>query len=288
MRSALILGLVAAAGVVLTARQSAPAAKPPDVSVKAVVAAASKYVDEYAKRLAVIVGDETYIQEQYASETQPPEKTRLMKGEIWVTFLPADRTWIAVHDIAEVDGEKVTDRPELQALLAKSSTQSVAAQVENRNGRYNLGSRPRTMNEPTLALLVLDKRRVPSMEFKRESVDIVNGTTLVTLSFTEREPSLVRDESGKAWVAKGSMVIEAGSGLVRQTRISFARKPTFTELTTTYTFEPRLKLWLPSLFTERYDSEVYGLKEIVKTRATYSNYRQFESFGRIRGGGGNE
>src|SRR5580765_4520008 len=138
MRSGVILGLGLAAGAVLSAQSAPPAANPPDLSVKAVVAAASKYVDEYATRLAVIVGDETYIQEQYASEGLPPEKTRLMKGEIWVAFLPADRTWIAVHDVAEVDGEKVTDRPELQSLLAKASTHSVAEQVANRNGRYNL------------------------------------------------------------------------------------------------------------------------------------------------------
>src|SRR5262245_32879991 len=288
MRPGLILSLVLAAGVVLAAQTVPPAARPPETSVKAVVAAASKYVDEYAARLAVIGGDETYVQEQYASETQPPVKTRLMRGEILVSFLPADRTWIAVHDIAEVDGEKVTDRVALQQLLSKSETQSVAEQVANRNARYNLGTRFRNLNEPTLALLVLDTRRVSNIEFKRERVDTADGVTLVTLSFAERQPSLVKNESNRFLTARGSFVVEAGSGIVRQSQISFREKPEYTELNTFYALEPRLKVWLPKLFTEQYDSVPYGLREIVKTRATYSNYRQFESFGRIRGGGGYE
>jgi hypothetical protein len=281
MRAVLIAGLALAAGVTL-AGQSGPA-KPPNTSIKAVVAAASKYVDEYARKLAIVVGDEVYIQEQFESSGLPPSRTRMIRGEIWVTFLPADRTWMAVHDVAEVDGEKVIDRLALRELLAKSATHSVLEQVADRNGRYNLGRRARNLNEPTLALLLLDKR-VSSVEFKRELVEVVDGATLVTVSFVERDPSLVRNQNGRFITARGSMLIEAATGLVRQTVISFKEKPEFSELKTVFAYEPRLKMWLPSVFTELYESEPDGLKEIIKTRATYTNYRQFESFGRIRGG----
>jgi len=172
----------------------------------------------------------------------------------------------------------------LRDLLAKASTHSVLEQVANHNGRYNLGRRARNLNEPTLALLLLDKQRVSSVEFKRELVETVDGVTLVTLSFAERTPSLVKNQGNRFITARGSVLVEAATGLVRQTVISFKEKPEFSELKTVFAFEPRLKMWLPSLFTELYESEPQGLKEIIKTRAVYSNYRQFESFGRIRGG----
>jgi hypothetical protein len=72
---------------------------------------------------------------------------------------------------------------------------------------------------------------------------------------------------------------------VRATHIAFKDGIITAELTTRYRPEPRLELWVPASFTERYEGAPEGLKEIDTGRATYSNYRRFEVLGRIKGGG---
>ena len=51
---------------------------------------------------------------------------------------------------------------------------------------------------------------------------------------------------------------------------------------TTYVLDPRLELWLPSVFTERYEGTLQGQKEIDTGRAQYSNFKRYETSGRIK------
>jgi hypothetical protein len=53
-------------------------------------------------------------------------------------------------------------------------------------------------------------------------------------------------------------------------------------LTTDYARDPKIGLWLPATFGERYDSVTPDGTEIVFGRATYTNYRRFEVNARIR------
>jgi hypothetical protein len=200
--SAIALGVaVALAGAVTAQSGAAPPANPPDTSPKAVVAAASRYLEEYTTKLAYVVADETYMQETFASEGVRTA-SRLMKGELFLTFLKADRAWIAVHDVAEVDGEPVPDRQALQMLIARGATSSVVAEVARQNARWNLGRIERNFNEPTLALMVLDKERAGNFNFARKAVETVDGVTLVTLTFTERgRPTIVSSRSRRPPVA---------------------------------------------------------------------------------------
>jgi hypothetical protein len=275
-------GLVWAAGVgdiAITATQTPTRV---DVSARAVVSALSRYVAAYQQQFALLVADEEYTQELHTVDGAT--RTRLMRGELFLTYLEADGAWTAVHDFSEVDGMALDDREDLRSLLGAGSMTSIARRLVDRNARFNLGSVTRNFNEPTLALQVANARRVSSFRFSVEAVDRSDPAgPVVTLTFRERDrPTLVRSARGEPIYARGSLVVEAASGRVRQTHIIFDDAPVLAELQTAYAAEPRLGLWVPSTWTERYSrSEGLG-REIVTGRSTYSNYRRFEVTGRIK------
>jgi len=205
-----------------------------DLSPKALVAAGTAYVKDYAAKLAFVLADESYLQERFDSRDHR-SGARMMKGEIFITYLPTDREWIAVHDFAEVDGQPVTDREAVRTLLAQGVTTSIAQRVANRNARFNIGMIQRNFNEPTLALLVLEASRVGNFSFTRQSVETIGPVTVVTLAFTEKDrPTLITTTSGSPVFSKGEIVLEAGTGLVRKTRFTFKYASIQAELTTNY------------------------------------------------------
>jgi formate-dependent nitrite reductase membrane component NrfD len=254
-----------------------------DLSPKALAAKASKYVTEYTTTLRSVIAEETYIQETYASR-EVRTGSRRMRGDMYLVFLPADREWMAIHDIIEVDGQPVTDRQELRALIASSTETSVIAELARRHQRYNIGTIGRSFNEPTLPLLIVDDRRLESVKFSREPVQAAPTGLLVTLTFEERKghPTIVHSTTGAPIYSTGEIVIDPESGRIHRTRIAFKYNSIQAELSTTYALEPKIGLWVPSVFTERYEGERNGLKEIVICSARYTNYQRFETSGRIK------
>jgi hypothetical protein len=275
------LAMTALATVTL-AGQSVPRSTPPQTSAKAVTTLASNYLDEYTTKLEAVVADETYFQETFAS-VGVRTASRMIKGELNLAFLPADRTWIAARDVIEVDGQPVPDRGALASLLLRSNLHSVLGEVMRNNSRFNIGRLTRTFSEPTLALLVLDRSRIANFSFKREQVVTERGATLVTVSFAEgKQGTIVRSLAGSPIRSKGELVIDAATGHVHATRMMFKSDETTADIATAYMLEPKLQLWVPSVFAEHYEGIPEGLKEIVTGSAQYTNYRRWESFGRIK------
>jgi hypothetical protein len=273
------------AALVVLACRTAPVASPadhqqPDTSLKALVAAASKYVAKYQQDFAFLIADEAYSQTR--TDAGDHVQNRLMKSEFFLTYLPADDEWVAVRDVKDVDGTPVANREDLRTLLAKGGEiRGLIAQVIARNARYNIGTTTRNFNEPTLPLLLLGDKRVNDVKFERRAVIREGAALLATLGFEERgRPTLVRGPEGPL-PAKGDIVIEAGTGVVRRTTFALDRKDVKVKLMTDYALDTKVGLWLPAVFTELYDS--HGLiSEVVSCKATYTNYRKFDVTGRIK------
>jgi hypothetical protein len=276
-RSGLIAAALALAVPLLRAAPARVASD--DLSVKSLVASASKYVARYEQEFAFLLAEETYSQTRLKGTSTLEQRN--LKSEFFLTFLPGDDEWVAVRDVKTVDDQPVATGDDLRTLLAtKAEFRGLIAQVVNRNSRYNIGPVTRTFNEPTLPLLLLETKRVSDVKFDRGAVVKDEETTLVTLNFSERgRPTLVRGPDGSA-PATGELVIEAGTGTIRRTRFDLDRSGIRARLTTTYARDPRLKLWLPDTFTERYETS--STQEIVVCEAQYSNYRRFEVNARIR------
>ncbi len=261
---------------------AAPQSPRLDYSAKALAARASAYVTEYQTKFAFLVADEHYRQTVTNGQTGSVRR-RVMNGELFLTFLPKDREWIAVHDVAEVDGRPVPDRDNLQALLQHADVMAVARQVANRNAIFNIGPIARNFNEPTLALLVLESKRIGRFRFDRSSLENRDGATVATLAFTEHDaPTLVRGTTHNPVYSKGEITIDADTGRVRRTVITFRDDTIEARLATDYRPDDRLGLWVPSELTEQYDSRDRKRPEVTTCTATYTNYRRFEVTGRIK------
>lgn len=271
MIARLPLGLLAAA---LTLSPAVPQS-PLDTSVKAVTLSAAKYVTEYEQRLSFLLADEHSTQHVFDGSGHETAR-RAMAGELFVTFLPADRAWISVHDTAEVDGRPIDNREDLRQLLGREPLAGAARLLSARNARFNIGTITRNFNEPTLGLLVLEPRRLDQFRFSRARVENDGDTQVVTVRFKEVDrPTLVRGVDGSPLFSTGELQVEARTGRVRRTLIQFAYGPVTAQLTTTYVREPKLDMWVPSVFAERYE-RAKGGREVIFCEATYTNYRKFD------------
>ncbi len=253
-----------------------------DLSTRSLVAAASKYVGEYQEAFRFLLADETSVQTVYDAGGLATAKRR-MTGELFLTYLAGDAAWIAVHDVAEVDGVPVEGRDDLRALLQKGDVRGVAARVADRNARFNIGRPGRNFNEPTLALLLLGPKRVKGVAFERLEVAVIDGRTRVTLGFRERErPTLVRSLRGAPIYSRGTLTIDAATGRIERTRLDIVDPGVSARLETEYAPDPKLELWVPVRFRERYEDTRERPHETVGAEAMYTNYRRFEVVGRIK------
>jgi hypothetical protein len=282
MVSSMRRSLCATAALAWTLGVTATPAQSPDTSLKAVLAGADAYLAEYTRQLTFLLADETYAQ-QVADSSGARHRT--MHGELFVTFVPEERMWLAVRDVADVDGAPVPDRDDLRELLARNPIGRVARPLIDRNARFNLGSIVRNFNEPTLALRVLDPDRRAQMKLDRRRVTQTGPATVVTIAFRETgRATLVRGIDGRDVPSSGELEIDAGTGRIHRTSIEFTFERITARLETTYAPVPRLGLWLPSVFTERYERGARrgGARELVECEARYTNWRKFDVNVRIR------
>lgn len=246
------------------------------------LAAASTWVTGYRKDVAFLLADETYTQTRLDADGRVLG-TRTMQGELFLTYLEADEAWIAVHDVATVDGVPVPDRESLVSMIQQGGElRGIARRVAERNAQFNIGAVSRNFNEPTLALMLLEPARVMRLRVDQTRVDRSPARTLVTLAYEERgRPTLVRGPSGPI-ASRGEFVVEPDSGRVRRARFTLRQDDLRADLETTFALDERLDVWVPTLFTERYEVERDGTAETIACEARYTNFRRFIVLSRIR------
>lgn len=282
-RASVALALAAVLGLPAPVRVEGQQNPKPDLSTKALVASAANYVATYQEEFKFLLADEEYVQRLYSSNGRLTQERRL-KGELFLTFLPGDGEWIAVHDFKEVDGKPVSDREDVRALLQKGDVRGTAARIAETNARFNIGRLGRNFNEPTLPLLLLHRKRVQDIDFDRDRVVTQDGRTRVTLRFKEGErQSLVRNAITTDHIyAKGLLTIDALTGRVERTEFEIDVNQTNSRLVTEYKPDEKLNLWVPVVFRERYHDARERERQLIQCEARYTNYRRFEVTGRIK------
>jgi hypothetical protein len=257
------------------------AAQAPETSVKAIADAAAAYLAGYEKQASFLLSDETYTQRVLGPSGQEIDR-RTMMSESFVTFVPSSRVWISVRDVMTVDGKPVDHREDVRSLLQNRDAFGLARTIAERNARFNIGSISRNFNEPTLGLLVLEPERRPQFRFERKAVTADAGVTLVTLAFKEVDlPTLIHGVTGPPVFSTGELVVEAGTGRIRQTVVNLKHDRIAAQLSTQYAHDPKLDMWVPATFTERYE-RTRGAHEVIVCEAAYTNYRRFDATSRIR------
>ena len=252
-----------------------------------VVQLAADYVAGYQRELTEIVADEVVVQDVRASgyNSMATTRSRTTRGEIFFIFATPERQWMAVRDVAEVDGEPAPRRGDVREALATLSPREVAERMRSFNARYNVGPIQRNVNEPTLALLSLDATHRPRFKFNIRAREQSDGRELTRVTFEEKErPTLVRSVSGKPVFIAGELRVEAATGRIWNTALNALVDGVHATLRTEYRDDPRLRLLLPAVFRESYSrtDPATNSTDRVLAEATYSNYRRFDVLSRVK------
>jgi hypothetical protein len=255
--------------VTLTGAAQAP--KPDDV-----VARVYRYASDYGAELANVVAEEIY--RQRAPQARGPARIRTLRSDYALTWVGRDG-WVGYRDTFEVDGLAVRDRQErLQQLLASGAT-GQAARIAEQNARFNLRNDllPRNINVPTFALDLLQSRYRDRFSARRTGAEPLNGGTGWVLEFRERDrPTIVRTPDGRDQPSRIEALIDPLTGEIHRTTVSWERVKG--SIVVAYDRVPGIGVPVPIAMFERFTTP--GGDEISGD-ATYSNYRRFETSGRL-------
>ena len=254
---------------------AAPQAQP---RTKDIVAAVTAYVGRYQREFVQLVADEQTTQRVLTRGSVTA--TRESRGELFSTFLDDSGAWMSLHDIQTVDGEPVTGRLDVRVLLRSHSIRELGPQLAASNSRFNLGRVSRNFNEPTLALLLFAPAHVRDLSIDRGARNVAADTApLVTLRVRLGDDApLVRSLTRRV-TTRGTFLVEPDTGRVRRTTVTFDDGEVTAELDTSYDADAHINVWVPVTFTERYAARKTA--EVIEVRTTLTNYRRFETSGRI-------
>jgi hypothetical protein len=234
-----------------------------------------EYVVSYESRLATVVAEETYVQTVVTPEGR---QQRTLRSDYVLTRAADPAAWVGFRDTFEVDGAAVRDRDtRLQRLMASGAT-AQAARIAGENSRYNLASDvlPRNVNVPTFGLQVLHPRYRWRLTFRRADAPTGNDPETVDLEFRERErPTIVRRPNGRDNPMRGTIRVGTATGEITRTRLSWDEVEGAIDVTfgSVDGIDAVVPLMMRETFT-RGDTTISG-------EATYSNYRQFRTDGRV-------
>jgi hypothetical protein len=273
-----------------------PAQKP---DLKAVLARAGEYVQQYQRDFALLVCEERYLQEVTRPNEGPAGDARWSLGGVGTTtegrklvsefalvrVEDAERTlWLAYRDVLEVDGRAVRDRAERLRTLFVTPPANALAQAESiarESARYNIGDLLRTINVPTLALEFLGPAAQKRSSFRARGEETVQGVRASVIAFEEKDrPTLIQTPESRDVVTRGLVWIDPATGRVLRTQIDpQLEKGRKTRVTVTYAREASLDQWVPVEMKEVYELATRQ----ISGEATYTNYRRFQTAVKYKG-----
>ena len=245
---------------------------------------------DFERTFAAVIWHEAYVQEERTRQQFQSSGTsfssltarRQLESELLFVWLPAEATWLAVRDVIAVDGRALpAAERRLPALLANPTVMlDQLRSLSNENGRFNIGKIVRTFNEPTLALLFLDNRYRHRFDFSRGRDARISGTPASTFEFVERNRPTVIRNGDRDVPAQGTLWIEPSTGRVLQTALDMVDEAVGLRgrVSVTYKLDARLGTMVPIEMRESYVS-ITGAR--IDCTATYSDFRRFETAGRL-------
>jgi hypothetical protein len=245
------------------------------------------YLQDYETRAFELVADEQYEQwvRRRPGYSGGTIERRKLKSTYFLIRLPDGQAWYGFRDVTSVDGRVVpATRRSMADLLSERTVDAVeeALAITRANARYNIGDVIRTINVPLQALALLVPEHQKRFEFREAGREKVKGQEAAVVAFQERSsPTLISDGFGGDVFSRGRIWVDPTTGTALRTELSFGGPATayLKENLIRVDFErdSRLQLLVP-----REMEEIYGLDvEVVHGRASYRNYRRFETGGRL-------
>lgn len=250
-------------------------------SARDIAERAAQYVRGYDRRLLELVGEERYEQSSHERRGGRPgtvvvRRTRSTLG--WV-HLPGLSDTVAVRDVLEVDGRIVQHASRLQRLLQApgAGLEANVRTLLDEGAAYNLSPGSRNINFPTFPLVYLRHAGRERIRWKSGGRD---GPRVI-VSFEERgRPTIVRSDIGNL-PGRGRFWVHEATGRVERAECRIRRGEMSYELNVTFSPDDRLGIWLPDRMEDVYEQSTTDRYVRVGGEATYSEYRRFETAGRV-------
>ena len=273
-----LLAFIAITTVFISSEQSAR-----EVLKARTVAALDRYLTEYEPQLSALVADEVFHQEAPPLTTVDPSLRRRLDSEVAFARLPDAVSWIGFRRVMKVAGVAVAQSgPTLAALLSLGPTDRLAqAQLLVIQGsEHNLGL-PRTTNLPNLPLELLQPKYRGRFTVSLEDSDRIRGRTVFGLTFSElAQPSIISNGGQRGLLSRMQVWVDTNTGAILRARVRLAAQGITDDPEIAVEFEEHkaLGLLVPIRMDERF---LVARSAAGKGRATYSNFRRFQTSARI-------
>lgn len=283
-RSLVIAALLLAGGGSASGARDEP-------SLKDVVRRMAAYVQTYGEKASIFVATEHYTQHVSGSGRPAPEVRAtvadfaIFKAE----GLGGWEGWVGFRDVLEADGVRIADRQDrLLRFLSSSGGMDEARRLSEESARFNIGPILRNFNVPTTTLFFFRPENLERFKFTRKTVE-PDGTWEIAFRETMR-PTLIHTPEGARVPTEGMLRVNGATGTVIRTVLRMSRFGAppdapgsgSAEIDVTYRLVPALDMWLPERMTEAYEVVRGKGRERTVTEAEYSDYRRFQTSGRIK------
>jgi hypothetical protein len=205
------------AGLPLTAI-AWPQGTPP--TLDEVVAHMARYVAGYGEQASLIVAVEKY--DQNASAQSMTLRQRRLTAEFAIVRAEGAVGWVGFRDVIEVDGKKVTDRPDRlrQLFMEPSFNPAAVVAISNESARYNFGPAIRNFNVPTTTLFFFHPANVGRFKFTSKGTRKFGSVEAWEIGFVEiRRPTLIMKRDGTDVPCEGTVWVAPDDGTVLRTRL---------------------------------------------------------------------
>lgn len=243
-----------------------------------------QYLLAYEPQLSAIVADEQMTQR--TRERQWVVTHRRIHSEVAFIALPGNAGWMGFRRVLKVNGKDIKDRgvPLTQLMSEGASDDYDQARLRLADSAaHNLGA-PRTINLPNLPLELLHPRhrhRFAREVFGREKV---RGTETVLLRFNEfSSPTIIQQPGASdmktvvwAWIEPESGRLLRAQVSTRDIRIGML--PFDAVIRVDFKHDAKVGMLVPGEMSETF---FVGRGGSGSGTAKYSNYRKFQTAGRI-------
>ena len=259
-----------------------------------ILSSAMRYVMNYEQQFALLVSEEHYVQElqrppnpgDNLSRSNPGGGMRAggamnvqsIKSDFLLVQLGMDgEGWMPFRDAFEVKGKKLRDRDErlLKLFLENDKGAFEKAQRFNESStKHHLGNVARTINIPTLGMMLLHPRVNERFEFTDGGEEAINGRVLRKALYREAaRPTLIKTTRGRDLALTGAIWIDPFTGAVVKSEMNAADPAVRCQVVVTFRRDDALEMWVPDRMEEYYKAAL-AVDDILAT-ATYTNVRKY-------------
>ena len=260
------------------------------------------YVRQFEDDFAIVVSDEEYEQKDVV-RSEPgglrSSVARRLRSEMLFAWLPETQSWLAARHVLSVDGAPVADsKDRLDAALAEPGPDGTARirRLRDEGARFNIGHVYRNFNDPTLVLQFLDPGYQERFTFSLLGRERANGVDTWKIAFAERGPPSLIKAPASDLLSNGLVWVGRADGAVVRTSLTLKDATTNTraDIAVDYRRSPKLGIEMPVRMVESYEQQalvngaspgapqtLVAMRERIECVATYSNFRRFETSGRL-------